>query len=668
MVEMCRGVQHPTRGLFLRNYLSQMIKNQLPDVHNSSQDDGTVIDSIQFVLTNFIEMNKLWVRMQHQGHSRDRERREQERRELKILVGTNLVRLSQLEGIDLNLYQTKVLPAVLEQIVSCKDALAQEYLMEVIIQVFPDGFHLKTLEMFLDACSKLSKSVNVKSIVTSLIDRLARYAANEEGGIPQDIPLFDIFSKQIQQIFVARPDMALQDIIALQVSLLSMSISCYPGNLDYVDLVLKITNDKLSTSSESKGLDKQNSAAGKQLIKLLSIPVENFNNIITVLKLVNFPPLIAYLSYSARKSVAVSFVENVIKNDTYIPEADDATKFLELIGPLVHDEEGQGEISDEDLAEEQSAIARMTHLFYNSISDKQYQLLSTIRKHFGAGGARIKYTLPSLVFASLRLANRYLKSQSEDQAWEKKCQKVFQFSHQTTTALVKAGHYELCLRLFLQCAQAADACSFETIAYEFITQSFLIYEENIADSKAQLAAITLIIGTLQTLRVFGPENQDTLTTKCALYSSKLLKKPDQCSAVQLCSHLFWPIAMKERGESDGNLIRDGKRVLECLQKSLKIADGVIETGANVQLFVEILNRYVYYFEKHNDSVTVKYVSGLIDLISSNLANLDAKDENTKIIKNHFANTLKYIQYRKEHPEGNVSMDEIDTSALNSLSA
>jgi len=50
-------------------------------------------------------MNKLWVRMQHQGHTRDREKREQERRELRILVGTNLVRLSQLETVDIDKYQ-----------------------------------------------------------------------------------------------------------------------------------------------------------------------------------------------------------------------------------------------------------------------------------------------------------------------------------------------------------------------------------------------------------------------------------------------------------------------------------------------------------------------------------------------------------------------------------
>lgn len=32
IVEMCRGVQHPLRGLFLRNYLLQCTRNILPDV------------------------------------------------------------------------------------------------------------------------------------------------------------------------------------------------------------------------------------------------------------------------------------------------------------------------------------------------------------------------------------------------------------------------------------------------------------------------------------------------------------------------------------------------------------------------------------------------------------------------------------------------------------
>lgn len=32
MVEMCRSVQHPIRGLFLRSYLSQVSRDKLPDI------------------------------------------------------------------------------------------------------------------------------------------------------------------------------------------------------------------------------------------------------------------------------------------------------------------------------------------------------------------------------------------------------------------------------------------------------------------------------------------------------------------------------------------------------------------------------------------------------------------------------------------------------------
>jgi vacuolar protein sorting-associated protein 35 len=57
----------------------------------------------------------------------------------------------------------------------------------------------------------------------------------------------------------------------------------------------------------------------------------------------------------------------------------------------------------------------------------------------------------------------------------------------------------------------------------------------------------------------------------------------------MCSHLFWQ-----------KNYRDGKRVLECLQKSLKIASESMET--EIHLFVEILNKFLYYYINGNDAV------------------------------------------------------------------
>lgn len=127
MMEMSRGVQHPVRGLFLRYYLSGQARDHLPE-GTGDGPQGNIQDSISFVLTNFVEMNKLWVRLQHQGHSREREKRTQERKELELLVGSNIVRLSQL--VDLETYKNGILPPLLEQVVQCRDVLAQEYLLE----------------------------------------------------------------------------------------------------------------------------------------------------------------------------------------------------------------------------------------------------------------------------------------------------------------------------------------------------------------------------------------------------------------------------------------------------------------------------------------------------------------------------------------------------------
>jgi vacuolar protein sorting-associated protein 35 len=118
-----------------------------------------------------------------------------------------------------------------------------------------------------------------------------------------------------------------------------------------------------------------------------------------------------------------------------------------------------------------------------------------------------------------------------------------------------------------------------------------------SDSKAQLRALSMMVGTLLECRNFEGGNYDTLITKTTQYAAKLLKKPDQCRMVTVCSHLFW--AGKEDNEKK---YHDGRRVLECLQRSLKIADVCMTSSMHVHLFVEILNQYLYYFENNNPSV------------------------------------------------------------------
>ncbi|KAI8818650.1 vacuolar protein sorting-associated protein 35 [Fimicolochytrium jonesii] len=724
MLEMSRGVQHPTRGLFLRYYLSGMTRDFLPDGLVDGPH-GTIHDSIQFILQNFIEMNKLWVRLQHQGHSREREKREQERKELRLLVGSSLVRLSQLEALDLETYKTLVLPSILEEIVSCKDVIAQEYLMEVIIQVFQDDFHLRTLDAFLSATAQLQRSVNVKQIVISLIDRFASYAARardesaeekpdntEEktgtpSGIPEDVQLFDVFWRQITDLIKARPEFTIQDVVALLVSLCNLSLNCYPEQLDYVDKVLGYTKEKVVEAQTAKSPELRNSKTVSSLLQLLLGPIQAYHsNVLTILQFPssvtqhdgagsslalagNYADLLFLQPYSTRRQVAHAFASTALRafnTSGFIIDSEEGVNAVfgevcsvmvreqndgGLFGPKsmqVDEERGPkyaGRQTDEelpldweDVLEEQNMIAKLVHLVKTRTgnAEKEFALLSTARKHFGEGGdIRIRFTLPPLIIALIRLGRKYRTgNEEEDEAASEKLSFLFKFIHQTISSMSKAREHfgddydadslfkddnpgpsnsskigsglmappEMSLRLNLMAATAADEAGFEELSYEFFVQAFTVYEESISESKAQLLAITLIIGSLYSTSVFGYENYETLITKAAVHCSRLLKRVDQCRALMLVSHLFWGDDTKPRDDTKP-VYRDGRRVMECLQKALKIADTVMEKNLNVELFVEVLERYVWYFEKRNNAVTVKYLNSIIDLIQTNLSSIDA---------------------------------------------
>ena len=73
----------------------------------------------------------------------------------------------------------------------------------------------------------------------------------------------------------------------------------------------------------------------------------------------------------------------------------------------------------------------------------------------------------------------------------------------------------------------------------------------------------------------------------------------------------------------------------------------MDTAVSVELFVEILNRYVYYFDQQNDAVTTKYLNGLIELIYSNLqTNENGPNPALEAPKRHFQRTLEYIRSRE----------------------
>ncbi|KAM1810163.1 hypothetical protein ACFX12_026959 [Malus domestica] len=663
LVEMSRGIQNPVRGLFLRSYLSQVSRDKLPDIGSEYEGDAdTVKDAVEFVLQNFTEMNKLWVRMQHQGPAREKEKREKERSELRDLVGKNLHVLSQIEGVDLDLYKDTVLPRVLEQVVNCKDEIAQFYLMDCIIQVFPDEYHLQTLDVLLGACPQLQvllsfvlvlvfmyrliPSVDIKTVLSQLMERLSNYAASSTEVLPEflQVQAFSKLSNAIGKVIEAQVDMPIIGVVTLYSSLLKFTLHVHPDRLDYADQVLGSFVKKLSGKGKI-----QDSRATKQVVALLSAPLEKYNDIVTALKLTNYPRVLEFLDSGTNKVMATVIIQSIMKNTTHVLTAEKVEALFELIKGLIEDLDGtiNDEVDEEDFKEEQNSVARLIQMFSNDDPEEMFKIICTVKKHILVGGpTRLPFTVPPLVFSSLKLV-RKLQAQDENPFGDDASttpKKIFQLLTQTIEALLNVPAPELALRLYLQCAETANDSDLEPVAYEFFTQAYILYEEEISDSKAQVTAIHLIIGTLQRMHVFGVENRDTLTHKATGYSAKLLKKADQCRAIYACSHLFWV----DNQES----MKDGERVLICLKRALRIANAAQQMSnatrgstGSVTLFVEILNKYLYFFEKGNPQITVASVQSLIELVTTELQSDSASAEPSTDA--FFKSTLRYIQFQKQ---------------------
>lgn len=64
--------------------------------------------------------------------------------------------------------------------------------------------------------------------------------------------------------------------------------------------------------------------------------------------------------------------------------------------------------------------------------------------------------------------------------------------------------------------------------------------------------------------------------------------------------LKFELLLRKNGEE----MRDEKKTLECLKKGARIASQCLDTGVQVQLYVELLNHYLFYFERGNSLITV----------------------------------------------------------------
>mmetsp|Transcript_15148 Transcript_15148/g.62085 ORF Transcript_15148/g.62085 Transcript_15148/m.62085 type:complete len:720 (-) Transcript_15148:1212-3371(-) len=362
------------------------MKDKLPDGERSKEQ---LERTIGFVLENFTAMNRLWVRLQYDCPPEMNKLRTKQRRELSLLVGSSIMTISQLRGVDLSLYKTLILPKLLDQIVSCKESLAQEYLMECIVQVFPDEHHIGTLEELLKALSKFEKGVDLRLVIAALTDRLSRFAANspENCEAVRNARTFDVFAACLPDVVKKfAPFIQRTELLKAYASLLRVVLAAYPDRMDFVDQILyfcvtilqategsSITTgeeDKVTTITSEEFFEGDDggmaeyaraSTAGKDpgnggnassetveelaecsaeenvLVQVISMVFEAHKDISDRLKLHHFMAFIRVLSSPTRRKVAAMLLESISEYKQCIQDEATLEKLFVYVDPLISD-------------------------------------------------------------------------------------------------------------------------------------------------------------------------------------------------------------------------------------------------------------------------------------------------------------------------------------------
>lgn len=729
LVEMCAGVQHPQRGLFLRAYLAQMMKDKLPDavedIEGSGEDSesgGTVQDSIDFVIRNFTEMNRLWVRMQHDGSPRDMELREKERLELRLLVGSNIATLSRLVGDNLSLYRDNVLPAILEQIVSCEDAIAQEYLADCVAQVFPDDFQLATLEAFMGMCSELVKGVNMRTILVSMIDRLTRFAASStEGAEATRIAnAFHVFRSELPGVMKRQgKSLALIDRLYIYQSLMSFALQAEPDRTDYVDVVLGFCVADMDDTEDEDNRPKSDDISKRDLqrnekarlceplrpederltMKVLSMPLESFKSVGATLKLENYVVLQRFLTYENQKLLAARLLMSANEYEPCIHDVTMLERLFQFVKPLVQDEpsndadgtieqerdkdlygnfdagtlthhheylmslfpanlsaapirkkdvrrdvgfeaDGTGGVSeeeDEDFERNQELVARIVYLLEASDIENTTRLYSVLRQELLVGGEkRLKHTLPSLVFASLRLALRCGGGEGEEQM-----ERMLTFAAESIEILGGKSAL-LALRLRLHVARTAASLGADNgrFVYDNLAEAFVAFEQEVTSSREQNLALELIVSQFGHVRnVLDAGAYEALSTRAVKHAGRALTRSDQCVLLLRCALLF--------------TAETGERALGCVRRAMTAAEWCVSGAERVLLFLDVSSVSI---QLQKDGVCDVCQGGFLanvlkkirEIISSKQAKGSALG---KVVVARYQRVVSYIRGRLELFEG-----------------
>ena len=690
LFNLIKGVQNPLRGLFCRYFFLKMIKDRLPDKGNEYEKPGaSPDDTVKFILNNLEEMNGLWIRITKNnsiiGGEEDTDIASslKEREQLKILIGENITRLSSLNCVNVEVYQKKVLPKIIEILLESKDALSQQYLLECVVHAFPDEHNIACMNMLLDTCSKLQSNVDVKSIFISLMQKLAKYVENskdEKNIIDSTQKIFNIVKGNINKIMnESNTNMDVNKLIELQVAFLNFTIKCCPEK-ERLDSVNNILVDCVNLLSKNKTEIISNDTI-KLIGRLLSVPLESN---MSIFSMGTFPELMRYLDYASRATLSLRIIDSLVSESSTVKldNSERVSSLMDFIRPLLEDSPDAGEYDQYQFEYEQASVCKLLFIITTHDPQNMYDILNVLKNTFIKGGTkRQKFTLAALVNAYLTLAykisyalnkingvednrkekihedfvNYYnLRSLDTNEQIHKFMRRIYSQVNDTIS-IIENDFSDQALKLYLSLAIQIndikiDKNLYEEICYNALSSAIQIFNKGKIKDDIKVDLINQVIGTVLNVTILSRDNLVAITSNIVQVSQSLLKRSDQSLAILNCTHLYYK-----------TLVADSNKIIDCLNKAKKFADYAMTNPKNAILFIKIINKYLFFIEKSENDESIDFINpetinDLIELVKNHIQSMKIENKDAEflpIIEEYYNNTIYLMSQGKKEGKNKI---------------
>lgn len=653
MIEMLNGVQHPIKGMFLRYYLLQRCKF----IFNDEKRVVTNEFKIDFLIANFIEMNKLWIRLQYQGQLREKSSKLKERKEVELLIGYNLVQLTGVLDLEehslaLKLYRENTLPRILKQVISCRDIISQEYLLDILFQIFPESYHcdLTCIDLYLGSFLKLTPKTNISKSVVTLIEQILSQAdQNKEennkntldGGI-----LFDKILKFLKYLNEERPDLPFKDFIVILSPLISLVLKLIDSEslklrLDCLDAVFSFINFK----KKDYAITDEINFLLKRVFFFIKDDIE-LDSTLPYSLLVECPNVNEYLLNSGSDFIRYEMLDMIIK---YRSQDKSQIPLKDLSRLLKHFETNSYTIMSKPelifkvfymLVDSKVLISShfeqfITDQFESLQYCKNWVMNLKIKYAKADQKGKIDFLTNGLVSQYWRLLKKIIrvKTSKQKNLFEKFDKTLLKQIFKNLGGLIfEVNHKKRMASSLVLSVDLAVQLNLHNVAFDFL-ESILNEINQFSDINDRYNVLLLLIEFLQKERQYFIKNslEEKFEQICVKVTVKSFEINDiffKSNLLLTCTHLWWTSDIDENNALKYNNGNNGKRIHEIMNKLIQqtTSNSLVTNYQLCFVLIQLLNKAIYYFiHGEIEYFTIQYLNNIVKLLKNNLKFLEREN-------------------------------------------